>query len=287
MPSYLVTGASGQLGQCFRAVAEEFPNHKLIFINQKLVNLSRPETLKKFSSTQTFDGIINCAAFTDVDNAEKYPEKAYQVNSEGLKNLSQFAHEKALSIVNFSTDYVFDGKSSSPYKEDDIPNPINVYGNSKYKGEKFLAKAKIRYTTFRISWLFSPYGKNFVKTILSLSNVEKKIKVINDQWGCPTYGIDLARNILSCIEKPYFFNYNCYHYTQKGAITWFDFAIKIVSLKKSFCKIIPCSALDYPNLAKRPEYSVMDTKRIKDHLSLKPLTWEVALEDCYNRLEKL
>ena len=287
MASYLVTGANGQLGQCFRAVAIEFPKHKLIFANQTMVDLTSPETLINFYSSNNFDGIINCAAYTKVDNAEKNHDKALQINVEGLQNLSEFADQKSLSLVHFSTDYIFDGTSSFPYQEDDKPNPINSYGFSKKEGESILEKAKARNTIFRISWLFSPFGENFVKTILSLSKLKERIKVINDQWGCPTYGIDLARKVLTSIDKPYFFDYNCYHFNQNEIITWFDFANKIVSLKKSFCKIMPCSSLEYPTLAKRPQYSVLDIKRVQDHLSLNPLNWEAAIEDCLSRLQEI
>ena len=287
MPSYLITGANGQLGQCFQAVADEFPKHELIFKNQKEVDLTRPETLQNSFNSQSFEGIINCAAYSNVDDAEKEPEKAHQINAEVLQNLIIFTEEKAISLVHFSTDYVFDGTASFPYQEDDKPNPINIYGHSKYEGEQLLEKAAGRNTTFRISWLFSPFGKNFVKTILKLSKVKEKIKVVNDQRGCPTYGIDLARKILTNIEKPYFFHYNCYNYTQHGITTWFDLALKIISLKKSPCKITPCTSFEYSTLAKRPQYSVLDTSRIKKHLSLKPLTWEVALEDCLKRIQAL
>ena len=285
MPNFLVTGADGQLGQCFRAVAAEFPNHHLIFTNREEVDLARPETLQDFFDSNPFSGIINCAAYAQVDQAEEESEKAFQINAEGVQNLVKFAEEKKLSLVHFSTDYVFDGTASVPYKETDQCYPINAYGQSKYEGEGRLAKAKCPHSTFRISWLFSPFGTNFVKTILLLSKTKEQLDLVQDQWGRPTYGMDLARAVLIHIDQPTFFDFSCYHFAQQGATTWFDFAQKIVGLTKSPCKISPCTTAAYSTPAKRPLYAVLDTKRIENHLSFQPLRWEVALEDCIKRIE--
>ena len=285
MPSFLVTGADGQLGQCFRAVAAEFTNHHLIFTNREEVDLARPETLHGFFEANPFSGIINCAAYTQVDQAEEESEKAFQINAEGVQNLVNFTEENELSLVHFSTDYIFDGMASVPYRETDQCNPINAYGQSKYEGEKQLAKAKCLHTTFRISWLFSPFGTNFVKTILQLSKTKEQLEVVQDQSGRPTYGMDMARAVLTHIDQPTFFDFSCYHFAQRGATTWFDFAQKIVCLTKSPCKISPCTTVAYPTAAKRPLYAVLDTTRIENHLSLQPLRWEAALVDCLKRIE--
>ena len=201
MPSFLVTGADGQLGQCFRAVAAEFTNHHLIFTNREEVDLARPETLHGFFEANPFSGIINCAAYTQVDQAEEESEKAFQINAEGVQNLVNFAEEKKLSLVHFSRDYVFDGTASVPYQEMDQCDPISAYGQSKYEGEQRLTKAKCPHTTFRISWLFSPFGTNFVKTILRLSKTKEQLEVVKDQWGRPTYGMDLARAVLTHVRN--------------------------------------------------------------------------------------
>ena len=284
MPSFLVTGADGQLGQCFRAVEAEFPNHHLIFTNSQEVDLARPETLQYFFDTNPFSGIINCAAYTQVDQAEEESEKAHQINAEGVQNLVNFAEEKKLFLVHFSTDYVFSGNASVPIHEDDKCNPINAYGQSKYEGEKWIDKAMCPHTTFRISWLFSPFGTNFVKTILRLCNSKDQLNIVHDQWGRPTYGMDLARVVLTHIDQPIFFHYSCYHFAQRGATSWFDFAKKIEVLTKSTCKLVPISTEEYPTAAKRPLYSVLDTTRIENHLSFQSLTWESALEDCIIRI---
>ena len=285
MSSFLITGGDGQLGQCFRNVAVEFPNHHLIFANRQEVDLARPETLQDFFDTNPFSGIINCAAYTKVDRAEEESEKAHQINSEGVQSLVTFAKENELSLVHFSTDYVFDGTASVPYQETDNCDPINAYGQSKYEGEQRLTKAKCLQTTFRISWLFSPFGTNFVKSILRFSKIKKQLNVVDDQWGRPTYGVDLARTVLTYIDQPTFFDYKCYHFAHGGATTWFYFAQKIVGLTKSPCKLLPCPTAAYPTAAKRPLYAVLDSTRIENHLSLQLLSWEVALEDCIKRIE--
>ena len=285
MSSYLVTGAEGQLGKCFNKVANEFPIHKLIFASKNKVDITRPKTLKIFFDDHPLDGIINCAAYTQVDQAEESPQKAYQINVDGIKNLIAFAEEKTLSIVNFSTDYIFDGTSKSNYLEDHIPNPLNVYGKTKYKAEILLKNAKCINTTFRISWMFSPFGSNFVKTVLNNINKKRKLSVVDDHKGRLTYGIDLARVVLSNIDQNHFFDYDCYNYALMGETTWFDLAKEIKLIKNSNCEIIPCSSKQYFTRALRPKNSILDTSRIENHLSLKILDWTNALDDCLKRIE--
>ena len=287
MPSYLVTGSNGQLGKCFHAVKREFPRHDLIFATKKEVDISRLKTLYFFFEKRPFiKGIINCAAYTKVDKAEKKSEKANQINVVGIRNLISFAEAKSLFIINFSTDYIFDGTSKFPNSEDQIPNPINIYGKTKYEGEQLLKKSRCLNTTFRVSWMFSPYGSNFVKTVLPTINTKKNLSVVNDQHGRLTYGIDLARVVLSNIDQNHLFDYDCYNYALMGETTWFNLAKKIKLIKNSNCEIIPCSSKQYFTLALRPKNSILDTSRIENHLSLKILDWTIALEDCLKRIEE-
>lgn len=285
MPSFLITGSEGQLGRCFHAVAQEFPEHQLIFTKKKILDLTLPNTFEKVYQIHPFDGIINCAAYTQVDQAEEESFLAQSINVDGVKNIIDFAEEKYLSVIHFSTDYVFDGLSSKPYLEDSIIQPINTYGYSKLQGEKIIKMASCPHIIIRLSWLFSPFGENFVKTILKLSKVKKTIQVVNDQHGRPTYGIDLARIVLSNISKPDFFDFNSYNYAMQGTTTWFDFASKILAIKKSTCQIKSCSTEEYPTLAKRPKHSVLDTKRIENHLSLNIPSWEDSLKRCLKRID--
>ena len=285
MCNILVTGAEGQLGQCFQVVAKEFPIHNLIFESKKTLDITKAESLDRVYHQHPFEGIINCAAYSKVDQAEIETEKANQINHLGIQNLVALAEQKDLFIIHFSTDYVFDGKQRIPFKEGHATNPLNCYAHSKLAGEKVLRKSKCSHITFRISWLFSPFGSNFVKTILRFSKMKKDIKVVNDQFGRPTYGIDFARDVLDKLNHPDFFDFNGYHYANKGAISWFEFAMKIIDFSKSSCAVNPCSTSEYDTLAVRPSYSALDTERIENHLSLSLSNWEDALQRCLKRIE--
>ena len=285
MSSLLVTGAEGQLGQCFKTVAKEFRRHNLFFVSKNTLDITNAKNLERVYQQYSFEGIINCAAYSNVDQAEFETEKAHQINHHGIQNLVTFAEQKDLFIIHFSTDYVFDGKQRIPFKEEHTTNPTNLYAFSKLAGEKVLSKSKCSHITFRISWLFSPFGSNFVKTILRLSKTNKEIKVVNDQFGRPTYGIDLARDVLDKLNHPDFFDFNDYHYANKGVISWFEFATKIRDLSKSSCAVNPYSTSEHQTSAHRPSYSVLDTERIETHLSLSLSNWEDALQRCLKRIE--
>ena len=277
MTSILITGAEGQLGQCFQEVAKEFQIYKLFFKSKKTLDITKEKSLDKVYDQNPFDGIINCAAYSNVDKAEIEIEKAFEINERGIQTLVTFAEKKKLFIIHFSTDYVFNGNNMIPLKEEHAKNPLNHYAQSKLAGEKILSKANCINTTFRISWLFSPFGSNFVKTILKLSNKKQEIKVVNDQVGSPTYGIDLAKVVLDNLTNPKFFHFDCYHYSNKGAVSWYEFAKKIIEISKIDCSIEPCLTSGYETLAARPKYSILDTKRIENHLSLSIQDWENAL----------
>ena len=283
MSKILVTGAEGQLGQCFQEVAKEFPKYKLFFESKKTLDITKKESLDKAYHQDPFDGIINCAAYTNVDQAEIEIEKTYKINEFGVQNLVAFAEKKNLFIVHFSTDYVFEGNEKIPLEEEHPKNPLNHYAHSKLAGEKILSKSSCSNITFRISWLFSPFGNNFIKKILKLSNIKKEIKVVNDELGSPTYGIDLARVVLEKLTNPNFFDFNCYHYANKGTVSWYEFAKKIIEISKKKCVVYPCLTSEYEMLAPRPKYSVLDTKRIENHLSLSISDWENALIRCFKK----
>ena len=285
MSNILVTGAEGQLGQCFKTVAKEFPIHNLLFVSKNTLDITKTESLERVYHQHPFEGIINCAAYSKVDQAEIEIEKAHQINHHGIQNLVALAEQKDLFIIHFSTDYIFDGKERTPFKEEHDKNPLNCYAHSKLAGEKVLSKSKCSHTTFRISWLFSPFGSNFVKTILRLNETKNEIKVVNDQFGRPTYGIDLARDVLDKLNHPDFVDFNDYNYANKGAISWFEFATKIRDFSKSSCIVNPCPTSEYETPAVRPIYSVLHTGRIENHLSLSLSNWDDALQRCLKRIE--
>ena len=285
MPSYLVTGGSGQLGQCFHAVAKESPAINLFFTSRNEVDITRSETLVNFYSKNPFDGIINCAAFTNVDQAEKEKESAFKINTEGLQNLIDFAENKNISIIHFSTDYVFEGQSAETYPEESVTNPIGIYGNSKLKGEVRLSKSSCENVTIRISWLFSPFGKNFVKTIARIAKEKSALEVVDDQWGRPTYGIDLARTVLKLISNDTMHTFPILHYANQGVCNWKVFADAIVNELECKTIIQGISTSAYPTLAKRPNYSILNTERIEKELGVTIPTWQESLKKCMQILK--
>ena len=285
MPSYLVTGGSGQLGQCFQAVANEFPEINLFFASRNEVDITRSETIANFYSKNPFDGIINCTAYTNVDQAEKEEENALKINTEGLQNLIAFAENKNLSIIHFSTDYVFDGESSEPYPEEAVTNPIGIYGNSKLQGENLLSKSSCKNLTVRISWLFSPFGKNFVKTITRLAKEKSDLKVVEDQQGKPTYGIDLARTVLILISNNTIYTFPILHYANQGVCSWKEFAEAIVNELECKTIVQGITTLAYPTSAIRPKYSILDTGRIEKELQIEIPTWQESLKKCIQILK--
>ena len=285
MPSYLVTGGSGQLGQCFHAVAKESPAINLFFTSRNEVDITRSETLANFYSKNPFDGIINCAAYTNVDQAEKEGKSAFKINTEGLQNLIDFAENKNISIIHFSTDYVFEGQSAEPYLEESVTNPIGIYGNSKLKGEVRLSKSSCKNVTIRISWLFSPFGKNFVKTIARIAKEKSALEVVDDQLGRPTYGIDLARTVIKLILNDTMHTFPILHYANQGVCNWKVFAEAIVNELECKTIIQGISTSAYPTLAKRPNYSILNTERIEKELGVTIPTWQESLKKCMQILK--
>ena len=285
MPSYLLTGAGGQLGQCFQAVATQFPQHQLICATREEADLNRPETLEKIYAATPFEGILNCAAYTQVDKAETEKDKATAINEEGVANLIDFARSRQLKIIHFSTDFVFDGHQKSPYKETDSPHPLNSYGQSKVRGEQLLIQAKLPSVIIRTSWLFSPYGSNFVKSILFKAKRGEELKVVSDQYGTPTSGLDLAQAVLSILDHPALFEAPIYHIAQGPPTSWYGFAQRIVALSRSKAALRPILSEDYPTAARRPHYAALDTQRIQKNVSLSLRNWEDALADCLQLIQ--
>ena len=285
MPSYLLTGAGGQLGQCFQAVAAQFPQHQLICATREEADLNRPETLEKIYAATPFEGILNCAAYTQVDKAETEKDKVTAINEEGVANLIDFAKPRQLKIIHFSTDFVFDGHQKSPYKETDTPHPLNSYGQSKAKGEQLLIQAKLPSVIIRTSWLFSPYGSNFVKSILFKANRGEELKVVSDQYGTPTSGLDLAQAVLRILDHPALFEAPIYHIAQGPPTSWYGFAQQIVALSGSKAALSPILSEDYPTAARRPHYAALDTQRIQKNVSLSLRNWEDALADCLQLIQ--
>ena len=287
MLNVLVTGANGQLGQEIQEIANNFSEFHFIWTDHKELNISDMDNVRNFINNKKIDAIVNCAAYTAVDNAEKEEEQAFNVNAIGVKNLAIVANEIKAKFIHISTDYVFDGKTYLPYCPDMPTNPLGVYGKSKLAGEKeILALSPKNCAIIRVSWLYGFYAKNFVKTMLKLGKERNEINVVYDQIGSSTYAKDLAETVLTILPKLENKQPEIYHYANSGVASWFDLAktaLKLVGYQ-GVVNPIPTSA--YPTLATRPNYSVLDTNKIQKDFNLTIPYWQDSLEHCIRRLEK-
>lgn len=277
MIKVLVTGGNGQLGQCLQDVAKHQKELEFDFQDPPSLDITDSSQVELYFSKNQFDYCINCAAYTAVDLAETQSELAYAVNAKGVKILAQLCNHHQVTLIHISTDFVFDGQKKMPYTEQDIANPLGVYGSSKLQGEQYLGELMTRFFIVRTSWLYSEYGNNFLKTMLKLSETMDEINVVSDQIGSPTYARDLAKALIKIILSSST-NYGVYHYSNSGAISWHDFAVEIFKqFGKKTC-VKPIKTKDYPTAAKRPEYSVLDTKKIESEFQITTSFWKNRLK---------
>ena len=257
MKQVLVTGSDGQLGKSIHKIANEYPNINFKFMDSKNLNITDYSLIKEVFESDSFDYCVNCAAYTNVELAEKQPEKAFAINGEGVKNMALACKTNNVVLIHISTDYVFDGEKKAPYTPKDKPNPINEYGKSKLLGEQYIQQILKKYYIVRTSWLYSEFGKNFYKTILKKAQTEPVIYVTDREIGCPTDANKLAIYILEVMvlgNK----DYGIYHFTDGIAMTWFGFTKKIIKENnlESAVKIVKDN--NYASFAKRPKFSVLD-----------------------------
>ena len=262
----LITGSNGQLGSEIRCLSNKYLDFEYQFTDVATLDICSYEDIQKYFLNNKIDCIINCASYTNVDKAETEPSLAEQVNSFGVKNLVKVCSKHSIKLVHISTDYVFDGTSSRPYKESDCTNPINVYGRTKAKGEDFITKSNLTYAIIRTAWLYSSFGNNFAKTISRLAQERDEIDVVNDQIGTPTNAKNLATVVLKIIPKLNNDNKGIYHYTGDRVMSWYDFAKEIVQANNLQCKVKPIKSKYFKTIAKRPMYSVLDCEKIKHTL---------------------
>ncbi|MFV0221286.1 dTDP-4-dehydrorhamnose reductase [Empedobacter falsenii] len=273
----LVTGANGQLGQSVKEVSVNYPDLDFTFVSKGELDITNQSAIVAFFKTNQFDAVINCAAYTAVDLAETDIEAARLVNATATKYLAEATAEQKIPFVHISTDYVFDGTVSVPRLETDPVNPIGMYGQTKLEGEEFALTINPLTIVIRTAWVYSKYGKNFVKTMLWLFNEKGEIGVINDQIGSPTNAVDLADVIAQILSKEELV-YGIYNYSNEGECSWFDFASKIKELTNSSIKINPIPTSAYPTLAKRPLYSLLDKSKIKETYKISIPNWEQSLK---------
>lgn len=268
----LVTGARGMLG---RALTKELSSgHQLIGIDIDDADITDESQIKEEIFKIKPDAVIHTAAYTDVDNSEKNKELTYRINAQGTENVARACKLSQSKLIFISTDFVFDGQKSAPYTEEDVPNPINAYGSAKLAGEKLIQSIWPNHLIIRTAWLYGPHGKNFVDTIIRLSEKESELKIVNDQAGSPTYTIDLAKAINIILKKDITGILNI---TNSGSCTWYEFAEKILSLKQINKKITPITSDKLGSPAKRPKYSVLSNAEFEKLTGEKLRNWEEAL----------
>lgn len=277
----LITGAGGQLGKCFRQASLNYPGHEFTFTTSEELDLSQFAVVGAYMRREKFDICINCAAYTNVEQAEKEQEMAYLINAESVRNLARDCDETGCTLIHFSTDYVFNGEKTSPYTEEDATDPLNVYGASKLLGEEYIQEATKQFLIFRTSWLYSDIGKNFFNTIRAKAEVGETLNITTSQKGTPTNAHDLTAFILEIIEKNNLKS-GLYHYSNLGEATWYDFAREILNLMNS--KTILKENNDFKTLAVRPSYSVLSKQKVQEVFNLPIPHWKESLEELYQRL---
>lgn len=277
MINVLVTGSNGQLATCLKSLEEGYNELNFIYTDYLDLDITKPKALRNFfKSYSSIDYCINCAAYTAVDNAEKEEKLADQINSEGAGNLSQVCKENNTTLIHVSTDFVFDGKNNQPYVEEDLTNPLSVYGKTKLDGELVIRNNSSKYFIIRTSWLYSEHKKNFMKTMLELAKNKKELGIISDQIGTPTYALDLANTILNIVNSQNK-EYGVYHYSNEGVASWYDFAKAIFEINNIEVKVKPIKTEAYPTPAKRPHYSVLDKTKIKNNFDVEIPYWRDSL----------
>ena len=285
MINILITGAKGQLGSELRDLTVDEKINKFIYTDYKELDICNHKNVRKFIILNDIDIIINCAAYTQVDKAEDEEKLANAVNNLAVENFAKLSKEFDIKLVHVSTDYVFDGTNNKPYIESDIPNPKTIYGLTKFAGEKAMQKINpLNSIIIRTSWVYSVYGNNFLKTILTLSEKRNELNIVSDQIGTPTYAADLAMSIIQILPKISNNQVEVYHYSNEGTCSWFDFAKAIIEFNKINIKINPIESVDFQTIAKRPVYSVLNKKKFKTEYLKEINYWRDSLLKCTKKL---
>jgi dTDP-4-dehydrorhamnose reductase len=288
MATILITGAKGQLGNELRVVSKNYSGYDFLFTDIDSLDITSYEQTSEFITKSKPDWIINCAAYNLVDKAESEQEQALLLNGTAVKNITEVIMGTECRFIHISSDYVYDGKSNVPYKEDVIPNPLSAYGRSKLAGEKY-ALLHPASMIIRTSWLYSSFGNNFVKTILRHASEKELLTVVFDKTGTPTYAADFAEAIMSIISgvirNQIVMNSGIYNYSNEGVCTWYDFACEIIREGGLTCSVRPVLTDEFKQAAQRPTYSVMDKSKIKDNYGISIPHWRSSLIKCMKLLK--
>lgn len=277
MQRVLVVGAQGMLGHdLMKVFAKET---EVIGLDIENVDITRQGAARKIIKELSPAVVINAAGYTDVDGCEKKINKAFSVNGQGAKNVAKSCRDSGAKMVYISTDYIFDGEKGPPYREDDSPNPLSIYGESKLMGERYIEELLDDYLIVRTQWLYGKYGRNFIETILALAGERDSIEVVQDQLGSPTYTADLSRAIAALIAKDL---RGTFHVSNRGSCSWYEFALEIVRLSNaSKVEIVPVSSAALNRPAKRPRYSIFNCQKLKQEAGIEMRPWQEALQDYF------
>lgn len=284
MKKILVTGGDGQLGRSIKQRLKEKPlvNYSFTFTDVQELDILDEIFVKTYFFSNKFDYVINCAAYTAVDKAETDIEMAEKLNADAVKFLAKASASQKATFIHISTDYVFSGEESTPRKEDDPVAPLGIYGKTKLNGEILAQYYNPKTYIIRTAWLYSPFGNNFVKTMLKLFKEKEEINVINDQIGSPTNAFDLADAILTIIQND-IGAYGIYNFSNEGECSWYQFSEEIRKLNKSKIKINPIPTSEFPTPAKRPQYSLLDKTKIKNTFGISIPEWKDSLKEMLNK----
>ena len=284
-PVIIVTGSNGQLGSELKDLQNNLPQYEWVFTTRDNLNLEKEEDIQALFDQYKPEWFINCAAYTLVDKAESEKEQSLSANAIAPGLIAQQCNLSGTKLIHISTDYVFHGDGTQPYKPEDTTNPVNFYGETKLQGELNVLKNNAESIIIRTSWVYSSYGKNFVKTMRNLMANRSELNVVADQKGTPTYAKDLADAIISIIKSP-IQAWGVYHFSNAGEITWYDFATKIRDISALNCNVHPIPTSQFPTPAKRPSYSVLDKSKIVENYNIVLRDWQESLAECISLLNE-
>jgi len=283
----LITGANGQVGWALKQLAGQFPQHTAIALERRDLDITCKDAVSQAITKNNVSIVINAAAYTAVDKAEDNAESAFNINRDGVENLASSCLNADIPLLHISTDYVFNGKKTSPYLESDAPNPLGVYGHSKLAGEQAIAEQLNRFIILRTSWVFGLHGQNFVKTILRLCQDRRELNIIADQFGAPTSATSLARCLLQICDQydnDIAIPWGLYHFTNTPDTSWHGFACQIIDLAQKYhlidheITVNKITTDQYPLPCSRPQNSCLNTDKLSKELSIIPTPWEEELE---------
>ncbi len=286
MKNILITGGKGQLATCIKDVKTTLTAHHFIYVDVDELDITKTKEVEVFFEEHNIAFCVNCAAYTNVDRSENEKGIAERINVDGARNLAEACKKHDAKFIQISTDFVFDGKTSQPYIEENTPKPLGVYGLTKLKGELATSETLNEHFIIRTSWLYSEHGHNFCKTMLRLGKERDVLNVVSDQVGTPTYAGDLANVILKIIARDSV-AYGTYHYSNEGVASWYDFAAAIFDISNIDVKVLPIRSEAYPTPAERPAFSVMDKSKIKNELEIEIPYWRDSLVTALQKIKLL